>query len=262
MSRKFKNLITLILIILLGTSFYFTLNFAKDSIESSNQNMIQNNSKPPSEASISKNNSETPPEKPAGDNKSEAPPEMPSGGNTNEVPSGMPNEENNNMMAPDANVASINESSNNLSIIFYVLFAIESLGISSIIIYLIMSNLNKKLIKETFKNSNKIIIFILSVIILTSALTILNLYITKNVLISSGESNKILNNGNMGSNNNMSASATASNEIDGKEETLKETYESNDSDKSVILVKNSGELTLENAIINKNSGDSSNTENS
>lgn len=117
MPRKFKNIIALILFILLGVSIFFTMNSVKNNIESTNSNMIQNNS--------------------------ERPPEMPSGGKSSEAPS-----------------------------------------------------------------------------------------------------------------------ASASNEIDGTEESLNETYESSNSDESVILVKNAGELTLENAIVNKNSGDSSNTENS
>lgn len=262
MSRKVKNIIALILIILLGISFYFTMNFAKDNIESSRPNMIQNNSKTQQEVSINKNDSGTPPKIPSDENRSGTPPEMPSGGNGSEAPSGIQKEENSNIIAPDTNVVSMNESNDNLSVIFYVLFAIESLGISIVIIYLIMSNLNKKVIKETFINSDKIIIFILSAIILTGVLTMLNVYITKNILITSVQSNRNINNGNIDSNNNISSSASASNEIDGKEETLNETYESSNSDESVILVKNGGELSLDNATVNKNSGDSSNTENS
>lgn len=249
MSRKVKNIIALILIILLGISFYFTMNFAKDNIKSSNPNMIQNNSETQPEVSINKNDSGIPPE-------------IPSGENGGEVPSGMPNEENSNMISPNTNVVSMNQSNDNLDIIFYVLFIVESLGMSILIIYLIMSNLNKKVIRETFINLDKIIIFILSTIILTSVLTMLNVYITKNIFITNVQSNGSINNGNMDSNNNVSSSASASNEIDGIEETLNETYESSNSDESVILVKNGGELSLDNATVNKNSGDSSNTENS
>lgn len=249
MSRKVKNIIALILIILLGISFYFTMNFAKDNIKSSNPNMIQNNSEKQPEVSINKNDSGIPPE-------------IPSGENGGEVPSGMPNEENSNMISPNTNVVSMNQSNDNLDIIFYVLFIVESLGMSILIIYLIMSNLNKKVIRETFINLDKIIIFILSTIILTSVLTMLNVYITKNIFITNVQSNGSINNGNMDSNNNVSSSASASNEIDGIEETLNETYESSNSDESVILVKNGGELSLDNVTVNKNSGDSSNTENS
>lgn len=262
MSRKFKNIIALILFILLGVSIFFTMNSAKNNIESTNSNMIQNNSERPPEVPGNKTDSETSLEIPNDENNSERPLEMPSGGSGSEAPSGMPKEENSNMITPDTNIVSMNESNDKLSIIFYVSFAIESLGISTVIIYLIMSNLNKKVIKETFINFDKIIIFILSAIILTSVLTMLNVYITKNILITSVQSNGNVSNGNIDSNNNVSSSASASNEIDGTEESLNETYESSNSDESVILVKNAGELTLENAIVNKNSGDSSNTENS
>lgn len=262
MSRKIKNIISLILIIILGVSIYFTINFAKDNIESTNTNMIQKNGETPPEVPSNKNDNEMPPEIPSNESSSETPLEMPSSGNGSEVPPGMPNEENSNMISPDTNVVSMNQSNNNLDIIFYVLFTIESLGMSIVIIYLIMSNLNKKGIKETFINLDKITIFILSIIILTSVLTIINVYSTKNIFISNAQGNGSINNGNMDSNNNVSLSASASNEIDGTEETLNETYESSNSDESVILVKNAGELSLENATVNKNAGDSSNTENS
>lgn len=249
MSRKIKNIISLILIFILGVSIYFTINFAKDNIESTNTNMIQRNS-------------ETPPEVPSNESSSETPPKMTSGRNGGEVASGMSKEENSNMISPNTNAISMNQSNDNLDIIFYVLFIIESLGMLILIIYLIMSNLNKKGIKETLINLDKIIIFILSTIILTSVLTMINVYITKNIFITNVQSNGSINNGNIDSNNNVSSSASASNEIDGTEETLNETYESSISDESVILVKNAGELSLDNATVNKNSGDSSNTENS
>lgn len=67
MSRKIKNIISLILIIILGVSIYFTINFAKDNIESTNTNMIQKNG-------------ETPPEVPSNESSSEKPLEMPSSG--------------------------------------------------------------------------------------------------------------------------------------------------------------------------------------
>lgn len=245
MSRKLKNIITLILIVLLGLATYFTMNFAKDNMESTNSNMIQKNS----EITSNKNDSEMPPEIPSGESSSEAPPELPS-------------EENSNMNSPNTNAISMNEVNDNLDIIFYVLFVVESVGISIAIMYLIMSNLNKKGIKETFINSDKILIFILSIIILASVFTVLDVYITKNVSsLTSAEIKGNSTNGNMNTENNVSSSASASNEIDSTE-TLNETYESSNIDESVILVKNGGELTLENAIINKNSGDSSNTENS
>lgn len=50
--------------------------------------------------------------------------------------------------------------------------------------------------------------------------------------------------------------------VDGKEETLSESYETSTSDESAILVQNGGTATIDGAKVSKSGGDSSNTENS
>ena len=75
----------------------------------------------------------------------------------------------------------------NISTIYYILFAVEGLIISSLLIYLIMSKFNSKTLKETLDTGNKIIIFTILTIVLTIGLTVVdgvlakNLFTTKNM---------------------------------------------------------------------------------
>lgn len=71
-----------------------------------------------------------------------------------------------------------------------------------------------------------------------------------------------------GSSNNENATSSSSVdaigniEVDGEEQTLTDDYTTDETDESVILVKNGGNLILTNATISKTGGDSTNTENS
>lgn len=55
----------------------------------------------------------------------------------------------------------------NTDYLYYILFGVQGIFISLIAIYLVMSNFNEKNFKETLKNSEKIVIYSLSVIILS-----------------------------------------------------------------------------------------------
>ena len=70
------------------------------------------------------------------------------------------------------------ENKNNISTIYYVLFSTENLIITILVIYLVMSSFNKKTLKETFINKDKIIIYVLGSIILTIGLTYLMSFLT------------------------------------------------------------------------------------
>ena len=277
MSRKNKNIITsLILIILIGL-MSGTIYFASQSINSTNNainmkemggtppDMQNNNGEQPEmqennsseKSNKSESNRKTPPEKPSGDNGGE-PPEKPNDDNSDN--NQMTERENNNQndekshsnkMETPKDMQNNNMSNNtNLNALYYVAFSIESLLIGLTIMYLLMSKFNKKSFKETFKDTDKIVIIVLSSIIITGGLTYLDGIITKTI------SNK---NESTISNNNVDA--TASTTITSKK-TLSSTYTSNNSDESAILVKNGGNATIKNATINKSKGDSTNTENS
>ena len=63
-------------------------------------------------------------------------------------------------------------------------------------------------------------------------------------------------------NDSASAKATATKTVSKNNKTLSGSYTSKKSDQSAVLVKNGATITLNNAVLNKASGDSSNTENS
>ena len=98
-------------------------------------------------------------------------PEMSKDENVPEMPENMKNGENRKEFSK-RNFASINPMK-------VVLCAVESLGITIILMYLILSKFNKLSLKETFENKSKIIIFIVAVILLTTIITIVTALVSK-----------------------------------------------------------------------------------
>lgn len=240
MKRNIKNIIMLILTALVICSMVFTMNYAKNHVTTSNKEMTNENGTPPSmpnEQNNSSNdnnqNSNTPPSKPdenndgQDSNNTNEPPEKPSDSkennqNTNTPPS-MPNGQNG-----PGNMN--NQNSTNLTTYYYVAFAIESLILSGLIIYLVMSSFNKKTFKETFENKDKVVITILSVIILTTAFTYTDKYITTKYF---------LTNNSIPIGNNTNISYNGKTTID-DDTTIKEgSYTSTSSDENAILVNGS-----------------------
>lgn len=260
MSRKLKNTITILLIICLGALSYFTVQYAANPSSSASPSAMHGSGAPPDMPSGNSqqggNFEGQIPEKSDGDNSSNSqPPEKPDGDSSlgnqegqsrNQPPGGMngaPNE--------------MPSTKNGISTIYYILFGIESLGISLLLAYLFLSKFNKKGWKETLKTGEKVTIYILTVVILTSGLTALDSYSANHysggMQISGG-----FENGNSQTPMNPAGSI----EVDGEEKTLSDSYSSQDSDQSIILVKNGGNLILKGATAEKLGGDSSNTENS
>ena len=197
-------------------------------------------------------NMEEPPEKPDGENDinfglsdSNQPPEMPSNSNNGQMMN-MPN--NNDMLNMNAE-----NSSTSISTFYYILFVIQSLGISLVFMYLILSGFNNKTLKETFSSSDKITIYILSIIILTAGLTFVEGYIANKVSSTSSNGQMMMPNDMGGNNTNISYS--------GVTEILKDTeitsgeYTSSNADENAILVSGDINATIENITIEK-TGDS------
>lgn len=90
---------------------------------------------------------------------------------------------NNNMQKPGQNMSAT--SNKEIDTTYYIVFAVEALVISSLAIYLVMSNLNKRNIKETFENKDKIIIYILGTLLGTGVLTYSFGAITTNYFLNS-----------------------------------------------------------------------------
>lgn len=173
------------------------------------------------------------------------PPEMPAG------------DSNNNMGEPPTKPGQENIS-NQISTANYIMFGAEGLIISILVIYLIMSRFNKLTLKETLKNADKAIIFILTTILVTA----IQICIAKNSLTSN--SGEMSNNMQImpGGDSNSSVTKTGATTVDGTTQTLEENYQTSQADESVILVTNGGNATIDGATVSKTGGDSSNTENS
>lgn len=255
MKRNIKNIIMLILTALVICSMVFTMNYAKNHLTTNNKEITNENGTPPSmpnEQNNSSNdnnqNSNTPPSKPDKNNDGQdsnninEPPEKPSDSkennqNTNTPPS-MPNGQNG-----PGNMN--NQNSTNLTTYYYVAYAIESLILSGLIIYLVMSSFNKKTFKETFENKDKVVITILSVIILTTAFTYTDKYITTKYF---------LTNNSMPIGNNTNISYNGKTTID-DDTTIKEgSYTSTSSDENAVLV-NGSKTSISNVKVTK-TGDS------
>jgi hypothetical protein len=289
-NRTIKNVIMCLLIAVLCVGSYFTMDYAKDNIQSSGFEMQMPSGEMPQGAPGSSSDSDSsnqPPEMPSGDSNSNAqpssppessdsnsddssnqPPEMPSGdSNSNAQPSSPPESSDSNSgdssnQPPSMPNGEMHQgapgSSKKLTTVYYIIFACEGLLISLLLIYLIMSQFNKKSFKETFKNGKSIIAFALALIIATSGLTVAQSAVASKFFLSSSSSSQSFD---MKNQNSESADASGATTVDSGEQSLTETYSSTTSDESAILVTNGGSATVDGATITK-SGDSSNTENS
>lgn len=253
MGRKLKNIIMILLIIIVALSSYFTMNYANNNTEkniSQNNmgNMQNNGGQPPEMPNGDSGNMQEPPEKPDGENSSNS-------SNTNEQKE-MPNGNNGEMMEPQNGMGMAptknDESSNSIALIYYILFGIESLIISMLIMYLLMSKFNKKSFKETFKSSEKIIIYILSVIIITFALVFIEISNIKSIN-SNNNGSSINQNGFGGESSQITYSAVK--EITESAEITSGKYKSTEADENTILVSGDIDTTIENVTISK-TGDS------
>ena len=143
MKRSIKNVLMIILIILMIGAMYLTINSSR-----TDNNSMGN----PQEMKEG-----TPPEKPNDDNNGDIFGE--------------------NMMFPDEAPPEINDerpnlpSNSNTSTITYILLGVESLVIVSTCMYLVLSGFNKKTLNEMVNDKNKLVLYILVMIVLTGGLT-------------------------------------------------------------------------------------------
>ena len=156
---------------------------------------------------------------------------------------------------PDSNSQSQTKTSVDKA--YYILFAIEGALLCAVIIYLIMSRFNKKSFKQTFKSSDKIIIFALALIIATSAISV-----GSGAVVGKLQSNSQSSQSMQAQGQQQSVDASGATEITSGEKTLTSQYTSTTADESAILVSGGASATIDGATVTKSSGDSSNTENS
>ena len=242
------------LIVILIAASCFTIYFAINNSNNTDDMMIQGTGLTPPEkpgGEINDNsNMEEPPEKP--DDESDItsnsnlgePPEIANNSDENEMmnkpnENGMPNMNNQN-------------SSSNISTVYYVLLVVQGLGISLLTMYLIMSRFNKKKFTETFSSSDKITIYILSIVLITGGLTFTEVYLTNNVF-SSTTNNQMMQNGMNENNANISYSGVK--EITEDTSLTSGEYVSSEADENAILVQGDIEVSIENVRVDK-TGDS------
>ena len=271
MKRNLKNIIMILIAIIMCGMMIFTINYSKNHTTSSKEIANMNEGEtPPAKPSNDENGEMTKPENSSNEtstnseesnSKMEEPPAKPSDDTNSEMTNSENNsnetstndeESNSKMEEPpakpdgDGNNASSDMSKNeSISSIYYVIFGIEGLVISSILIYLVMSKFNKKTFKETFINKDKIIINVLTVIILTTGITYLCTYVTNNSTSNTKQTEK---------QNNSSITYSSQKEITENTEITEGSYSSATADENAIMV-NGTEASISNITVNK-TGDS------
>lgn len=244
MKRNMKNEITILLIFLTIGGIILTINIAKNNFTNENPGGMgtpptNNQTNMPEPPSQNQNNNETTNQSnDTSENKNQSnnqqPPEKPDGEDNN-APSGMPN---NNQMNGDQKT-----TNQGIALAYYFAFILEGAVLASLIMYLVMSNFNKKTLKETFSTKEKIVIDALSIIILTSGIT----YVSTKMINPS--QNKMEMNQDS---NNVSYSATK--EINENSTITSGDYTSTNKDENALLI--SGSTTeISNITVNK-TGDS------
>lgn len=292
MNRTKKNILTIIVTLLLTASIGFTVYQIKsqntppsaptgqmkqqsngnsgssdDNIKSGNSsNNNSSNSSSPTDIIKGKNSSnqnssqQTPPEKPSesdsnsnSDSQQNNQPQPPSSDNSNGSSSSSSDQKKNAPKTPTTKIATK----------YIVLLGAETFFWVLSILYLIFTGFHKRSFKEAFSSWKKFTICGISAILLTCGLTFGETYVVKQLSTPSNMQQPGNGSGSSNSDNDSaSAKATASKTVSKNSKTLSGSYTSKKSDQSAVLVKNGATLTLNNAVLNKASGDSSNTENS
>ena len=201
MQRKIKNIIMVCLVVLLACANYFTFDYAKNNI--SNTNVVQNNVMPdmgnPPEKPNEENTTDSTNETKKHQRPTKASDESTESATTtehkkkstteetqvdNETSKETQNDSETTNHTPPTkpdnmtqnNIENSSQTSDDSNLLYYGLFVVEDLCLSIIILYLVLSQFNKKTLKETFISKDKLLIYVLSIIILTCALTTFNIF--------------------------------------------------------------------------------------
>ena len=295
MSRKLKNIIAVVIIILLVVASGFTIKLAKDSKENGNGQQMQmpqmkqgqgqnengnNQGTPPSKpdgnsneqqnANGNSSNQETPPEKPEGDSNSNSsnqntPPSKPEGDsneqqdtNNQQGTNDQQSTNNQQQMGQPQEMPQMENKEAKLDISYYILFGIEAFVISAIIAYLVVTKFNKNTISADPQKIKQIAIMAVIIIILTAGLTYAQIYITSKT---QGSQTQMQGPGaNGGQNANISYTATK--EITESETINSGEYTSSESNQNALLASGDIEANVSNVTVEKtgdsDGGDSSN----
>ncbi|MBQ9024559.1 MAG: hypothetical protein IJ105_04980 [Bacilli bacterium] len=241
MKRNLKNIIMILLIILISIGTFFTMKYLSPN---DNNQMIggpsmQMGTPPDMNNSSSDSNTNTPPEKPSNDTST--------ADNSSNDTSTADNSSNDNNTPQDMSTMDNNQqSSNSNSLLFYTLIISESITLSILIMYLIMSNFNKK----KLENFDKKTIYILSVVILSTILSVLGITLSEKV-----SNNTTSNNQNTNMNQSSNVTYSSKEEITEDKTITEGNYESSNSDENAILITGNITADISNIKVNK-TGDS------
>lgn len=262
MNRKIKNIIIIAIIIIVVILSFFTMNNAKNSIGTPNNIMEKSDMGTPPEMpsgmqgknnqneNANSNSISELPTKPEGDSNMSEPPAKPEEENSG---NGQMGGQNGNKPENMPDMSNINLQNAKLETIYYVIFVIEGFCIAILLIYLIMSNFNEKSIKETIKGAKKILIYIILVILLTIAITFLQVYLTNTFFLNSNSKNQNLQMLDNLENGNITYTATK--EITENESIDSQTFSSTTKDENAVLANGNINVTLSNINVEKE-GDS------
>ena len=248
MKRSIKNIVAVLIIIIAGISTFFTIKYLSPNVNSSSSNapeMMQNGNMGTPPDMSSNDNMGTPPEKPSdesdsSDSNMSEPPEKPSDDNSSSD-SNMP-------QMPGNNDSSNQNEDNNSSVLFYTLIIIESLIIGFTITYLLMSKFNKKTRKETFENSDNVVISILTTLVLGAILSITEISLSDKVSSNNNDNNSKMN-------QTSSATYSAKEEITEDKTITEGSYSSSTADENAISASGDINVDISNVTVEK-TGDS------
>lgn len=246
MKRNVKNAICVVLIILSCVMVFLTMNYAKNNVKESN-NFSNNPPEMPSGGNGPDQGGEMTPPDMNDDEERKEPGDKPDmNENQNEDmqddESNIPEMPNNNMQMPRQNTNTA--SSKEIGTTYYIVFAVEALVISSLAIYLVMSNLNKRNIKETFENKDKIIIYVLETLLGTGVLTYSFGAITTNYFLNSSNTTEK-------GNGNSNIEYASKNEIKETKTVENEEYSSSEKDENALLIDGDITVDLNNITVEK-----------
>ena len=281
MQRKNKNIILSIVIVALVGCISLTMYFANKNTTSKVDNNFNNmnsiggpggsqdnsstNTPPakPDDDNSSQRNGGMPPQKPGNDDKSDSSNQGNVNGSDNNQNMTPPNDNamngsDSNQSAPkDMPGSGMTSNSNNkksLSASYIILLGVESLALGACLIYLIMSKANKKIFKETFGSSDKIIIYVLGLGLLTVVEVGSEIIIVNRMSMNSSNTNFEMIDNNAGSDN---VSYKANTEITNDATVSKEEYTSSEAGTNSLMISDGANVVLDDIEVSKTGDDNS-----
>ncbi len=277
-NRPIKNIIIIAVMILSLVAMIITSYIAKNDLtpETNIQTTERNNQEKPPEKPPGEMGQ--PPEKPQSDSDQSSKEEDKSpsmGSDALEKSTSDPKDNKEEQAAPpEQNTDNENKVSVVLPNSYYIVMGIEGFVFSACLMYLLLSKFNEKDFQDIFLDGDKIAIFFLSTIIITILLVLGSSKITNNLIVNNSNDNEKIviedktkpeenfpvpdKKEDNNETNDIETTGTVS-VIDDQELTGK--YTSTNENESVILVKNSGNATINDITIIK-SGAATNIENS